>query len=192
MIEAIIEAYWAFFGIGEGTGIDAAILAAILSFLMLCALPLNCVRFFQGKIPFFLLIAHTIIALSYASTDIVMASLTSFYKNFDDTLQFVSISLSYTILDSLTAIAVMVSSRKMNCYKSTYNKAIDLMVLILLINGAAHFLMTAYNVVASDFSTLIAMFYSALIVFNDALLVTVMFMPLLANKLKPLKRFNIT
>ena len=185
MYESFVDWYWSVFGVGENYNAFGSRIAALYSWLMLLAAGLTYLKYLKQQVPKFLCYTFLIVALSYSSTDIFMAGLNGFYRYFDDSVSFRAIAVSYTLLDSLTAILVMLVVQRMCKQANLFLDAVDIVVMILLCNGAAHFLANGYYMVVEQGSfEWIAMLYSATIIITDGVLVLVMFFPMLGCWLK--------
>ncbi|MCF6458920.1 hypothetical protein [Pseudoalteromonas sp. MMG024] len=185
MYESFVDWYWSIFGVGENNVAFGSKIAALYSWLMLLAAGLTYLKYLKQQVPKFVCFAFAIVALSYSSTDLLMAGVNGFYRNFDEGDSFRAIAVSYTLLDSLTAILVMLVVQRMCKQANPFLDVVDIMVMILLYNGAAHFLVNGYYMVVEQGSVdWIAMLYSATIIITDGVLVLVMFFPALGGWLK--------
>lgn len=184
MYDSFVDWYWSIFRVGPTYGAFATQIAAFYSWLMLFASGLAFVRVFKQQLPLFIGWVFAIIALSYSTTDIVIANLYDFYRYFDSNQDYRAIAISYTILDSITAIVVLLIMQRFCLSANRYIATVDLIVMILLCNGAAHFIVNGYYMMFDNSENeLMAMLYSATIMFNDTLLVVLMFFPKLGQKI---------
>lgn len=184
MYDSFVDWYWSFFGVGPSYQAFGIQIAAFYSWLMLLASGIAVVRVFKQQLPVFLAFVFVIVALSYSATDIVIASLYDFYRYFESNQEYRAIAISYTILDSLTVIIVLLVMQRFCLSANRYIATVDLIVMILLCNGAAHFIVNGYYMMFDNSDNeLMAMLYSATIMFNDTLLVALMFIPKLGQNI---------
>lgn len=188
MYDSFVDWYWSVFRVGESFVAFGSQIAAVISWLMLLASVIAIIRCFKGQLPNFITLCITIVALSYAATDLLIASFYDFYRFFDQQFDYRAVSISYTLLDSITAILVLLVMQRLCRSANKFVATADIMVIILLCNGAAHFLINGYYMMIGDSeSEGLAMIYTATILFNDALLVVLMFFPQFGEKLR---RYN--
>lgn len=188
MYDSFVDWYWSVFRVGESFVAFGSQIAAVISWLMLLASVIAIIRYLKGQLPNFITLCITIVALSYAATDLLIASFYDFYRFFDQQFDYRAVSISYTLLDSITAILVLLVMQRLCRSAYKFVATADIMVIILLCNGAAHFLINGYYMMIGDSeSEGLAMIYTATILFNDALLVVLMFFPQFGEKLR---RFN--
>lgn len=188
MYDSFVDWYWSVFRVGESFVAFGSQIAAVISWMMLLASVIAIIRCFKGQLPNFITLCITIVALSYAATDLLIASFYDFYRFFDQQFDYRAVSISYTLLDSITAILVLLVMQRLCRSASKFVATADIMVIILLCNGAAHFLINGYYMMIGDSeSEGLAMIYTATILFNDALLVVLMFFPQFGEKLR---RYN--
>lgn len=185
MYDSFVDWYWSVFRVGESFVAFGSQIAAVISWLMLLASVIAIIRCFKGQLPNFITLCITIVALSYAATDLLIASFYDFYRFFDQQFDYRAVSISYTLLDSITAILVLLVMQRLCRSANKFVATADIMVIILLCNGAAHFLINGYYMMIGDSeSEGLAMIYTATILFNDALLVVLMFFPQFGEKLR--------
>jgi hypothetical protein len=185
MYDSFVDWYWSVFRVGESFVAFGSQIAAVISWLMLLASVIAIIRCFKGQLPNFITLCITIVALSYAATDLLIASFYDFYRFFDQQFDYRAVSISYTLLDSTTAILVLLVMQRLCRSANKFVATADIMVIILLCNGAAHFLINGYYMMIGDSeSEGLAMIYTATILFNDALLVVLMFFPQFGEKLR--------
>jgi len=185
MYDSFVDWYWSVFRVGESFVAFGSQIATVISWLMLLASVIAIIRCFKGQLPNFITLCITIVALSYAATDLLIASFYDFYRFFDQQFDYRAVSISYTLLDSITAILVLLVMQRLCRSANKFVATADIMVIILLCNGAAHFLINGYYMMIGDSeSEGLAMIYTATILFNDALLVVLMFFPQFGEKLR--------
>ncbi|WP_372770772.1 hypothetical protein [Pseudoalteromonas sp.] len=184
MYESFVDWYWSIFRVGKNYSAFAVQIAAFYSWLMLLASGIAIVRLIKQQLPNFLIWVFVIVAVSYSTTDIVIASLYDFYRFFDSEQGYRAIAISYTLLDSITAIMVMLVMQRKCHSANRFVATADIIVMILLCNGACHFLINGYYMLFDNSQNeLAAMLYSATILFNDTLLLALMFFPHLGGKI---------